>query len=33
MNYLFTPEGQTALNGDKEAIKKKIEEKLKRKGF
>jgi protein-disulfide isomerase len=32
-DYLFTPEGQAALNGDKEAIKKKIEEKLNEKGF
>ena len=32
-DYLFTPEGQTTLNGDKEAIKKKIEEKLNEKGF
>ncbi len=32
-DYLFTPEGQTVLNGDKEAIKKKIEEKLNEKGF
>jgi protein-disulfide isomerase len=32
-DYLFTPEGQGILNGDKEAIKKKIEEKLNEKGF
>lgn len=32
-DYLFAPEGQAVLNGDKEAIKKKIEEKLNEKGF
>ena len=32
-DYLFTPEGQAILSGDKEAIKKKIEEKLNEKGF
>jgi protein-disulfide isomerase len=32
-DYLFTPEGQGILNSDKEAIRKKIEEKLTEKGF
>jgi protein-disulfide isomerase len=32
-DYLFTPEGQSVLSGDKEAIRKKIDEKLNEKGF
>jgi protein-disulfide isomerase len=32
-DYFFAPDGQAVLNGDKEAIKKKIEEKLNEKGF